>query len=179
MVDWRVRVLTPKYKLDGPYSILVFLGPVPDVASEWRNSETLAGSVEIFANSNPGQCENCRNHSGMITEGFVYLNHVLAMSDLESFEPHIVAPYLKDNLHWRVLKVCRASIIYRNGSMADEISLNLQQGEAVDIARDLPELKVSVVEVPVHFAPGDDMPRRMGNVKPHSMITAGRLGGAS
>lgn len=104
-VDWRVRILSPKYKLNGPYSILVFLGPVPERSSEWRNSEELVGSVEVFANSNAGHCENCRNNADLVYEGVVYLNHVLARSTLPSFEPHIVAPFLKENLHWRVVQV--------------------------------------------------------------------------
>lgn len=107
MVDWRVRVLTPKYKLHGPYSVLVFLGPVPpnSEAAEWRNAETLIGTVEVFANGNPDACANCRIHQDLTIEGVVYLNQALSMSDLPSFESSVVDPFLRDNLHWRVIKV--------------------------------------------------------------------------
>jgi len=157
MVDWRVRILTPKYKLGGSYSVLVFLGGVPEQVSEWRNSEELVGSVEVFANSAAGACENCRNHPDLTYEGVVYLNHVLARSSLQSFEPQVISPYLKDNLHWRVL----------------------QKGKVIDIPTQLPDLNVSVVEVPIHFAPGDAMPHRVGDVNHHATITAGKDGGAS
>jgi tyrosinase len=106
MVDWRVRILSPKYKLGGAYSILVFLGPVPEQISEWRNSGNLVGTVEVFANIQPDQCANCRSRPDLTIEGTVYLNQVLARSPLRTFEPQAVAAYLKENLHWRVTKVC-------------------------------------------------------------------------
>lgn len=105
MVDWRVRILAPKYKLGGAYSILVFLGPVPEQVSEWRNSGALVGTVEVFANIQPDQCANCRSRPDLTLEGTVYLNQALARSSLPTFEPQAVATYLKENLHWRVTKV--------------------------------------------------------------------------
>ena len=106
MVDWRVRILTPKYKLGGMYSILVFLGPVPQQISEWRDSEQLVGTVEVFANIQPKQCANCRSRPDLIVEGCVYLNQALARSSLGTFEPQAVVSYLEKNLHWRVTQVC-------------------------------------------------------------------------
>ena len=106
LVDWRVRVLTPKHKLGGTYSILIFLGPVPEEASEWRGAETLVGSVEVFATIRVDRCANCRGHTDLIIEGTVYLNQALARSPLQNYDPQVVAPYLKENLHWRVTKVC-------------------------------------------------------------------------
>lgn len=106
LVDWRVRVLTPKYKLGGPYSILFFLGPVPDQESQFRNAETLIGSVEVFANNRVDRCANCRGHSDLTYEGLVYLNHALSRSPIHEYNPSEVVPYLKQNLHWRVTQVC-------------------------------------------------------------------------
>lgn len=106
MVDWRVRVLTPKYKLGGTYSVLVFLGPVPEQISEWRNSKELVGTVEVFANIRPEQCANCRSRPDLTVEGWIHLNQALIRSPLHSFEPSVISPYLKENLHWRVTKVC-------------------------------------------------------------------------
>ena len=48
----------------------------------------------------------------------------------------------------------------------------------MDITSQLPELNVSVVEVPIHFAPGDQAPHRKGNVSHHPTVTSGRPGGA-
>jgi len=106
LLDWRVRVLTPKYKLGGPYSILFFLGPVPDQDSQFRNAETLIGSVEVFANNRVDRCANCRGHSELTYEGLVYLNQALARSPIHQYDPREVVPYLKKNLHWRVTQVC-------------------------------------------------------------------------
>lgn len=54
----------------------------------------------------------------------------------------------------------------------------MQKGQIVDIPSQLPELNVSVVEVPIRFEPGDEVPHRTGDVNQHKTVTSGRSGGA-
>lgn len=54
----------------------------------------------------------------------------------------------------------------------------LQKGQSVDIPSELPELNISVVEVPIQFVPGDMAPHRVGDVTQHTRVTTGRPGGA-
>ncbi len=90
----------------GGYSILIFLGEVPQDQEPWRSCSTFVGAHYAFVNSNPDQCGNCREQEELVVEGFVHLNEAIAKhSGLSSYEPSVVVPYLKNNLHWRVQSV--------------------------------------------------------------------------
>jgi tyrosinase len=101
--DWTVRIHFKKYELGGSFAVLIFLGEVPADPSEWRTAPTFVGSHHAFVNSAASQCNNCREQADIVVEGFVHLNSAIAArSGLSSFDPSVVAPYLKENLHWRV-----------------------------------------------------------------------------
>jgi tyrosinase len=104
--DWTVRIHFKKYELGGGFAVLIFLGQVPDDPSRWRNAPTFVGSHHAFVNSVASQCDNCRDQADLVIEGFVHLNSAIAeWSGLSSFEPSVVIPYLKENLHWRIQAV--------------------------------------------------------------------------
>jgi tyrosinase len=104
--DWTVRIHFKKYELGGSFAVLIFLGEVPGDASQWRTSRSLVGSHHAFVNSAASQCDNCRDQADLVVEGFVHLNSAIAAkSGLSSYEPDVVIPYLKDNLHWRIQAV--------------------------------------------------------------------------
>jgi tyrosinase len=106
--DWTARAEFQKYELGTGFSVLFFLGPVPDNSEEWRISPNFVGSIHAFVNSAAESCANCQNQQleALIIEGFVHLNHgIVEHSGLGSFEPDVVAPYLTQNLHWKVQKV--------------------------------------------------------------------------
>ena len=106
LYEWTARIECKKFELSSSYSVLIFLGQVPDDPKEWQVSPNLVGSHYAFVNSAAEECENCRNKADLVIEGFVHLNHgIVSHSGLHSLEPNVVAPYLTNNLHWRVLKV--------------------------------------------------------------------------
>jgi tyrosinase len=105
--DWACRIHCKKYELGGSFWVLIFLGDVPDDASQWRSCPSFVGGHYVFVNSSAEQCANCREQADVVTEGFVHLNKAIASrSKLPSFEPSVVSPYLKEKLHWRVQAVC-------------------------------------------------------------------------
>ena len=104
--DWTARVEFKKYELGSSFSVLIFIGQVPENPREWRVSPSFVGSHHAFVNSAASHCANCTNQQDLVVEGFVHLNRAIAQhSGLPSLDPEVVEPYLTQNLHWRVLKV--------------------------------------------------------------------------
>ena len=102
--DWTVRIHFKKYELGQSFAVLIFLGEVPEDASQWRGSPSFVGAHVAFVNSAANQCANCREQADVVSEGFVHLNRALARH-VSSYEPSVVVPYLRDNLHWRIQAV--------------------------------------------------------------------------
>ncbi|PBL03308.1 tyrosinase [Armillaria gallica] len=154
--DWTARIWVKKYALGGSFSVLIFLGEVPENPESWRTSPSFVGAHHAFVNSAADQCENCRNQADLVIEGFVHLNTAIAKrSGLGSFEPAVVEPYLKRELSWRVQKVDRT---------------------AADLS-DVPSLEVVVSATPLTLEPGAAFPT-LGECHYHHRITAGRPGGS-
>jgi tyrosinase len=104
--DWTVRIHVKKYELRESFTVLIFVGPVPDDPSHWRKASSYVGSHAAFVNGSADQCANCVAQADVLTEGFVHLNRALGRcSSLSSYEPQVVSPYLRENLHWRVQAV--------------------------------------------------------------------------
>jgi len=104
--DWSARIHAKKFELGHGYAVLVFLGEVPDDQDHWRACPSFVGAHCAFVNSHTDQCANCREQEELVVEGFVHLNEYIAKySGLSSYEPSVVTPYLKNNLHWRVQSV--------------------------------------------------------------------------
>jgi len=156
LYDWTARIHFKQYELGGSFAVLIFLGAVPEDPSQWRTCRTFVGSHHAFVNSAASQCDNCRGQADVVAEGFVHLTSAIAeRSGLSSYEPGVVAPYLKENLHWRVQAVDRTG---------------------VETTR-LPSLEVTVVSTPLTQAPGAIFPIP-GEPEYHHHITYGRQGGA-
>ena len=110
--DWTVRVRVKEHDLGTSFSVLFFLGELPNNEHPSRSSPSYVGSYDTFVNSALDSCENCQSRAdaGAIIEGYVHLNDKIAeVSDLDSFEPDKVSPYLKESLSWYVEKVCESS----------------------------------------------------------------------
>jgi tyrosinase len=104
--DWAARIHSQKFELGQGYAILIFLGEVPADEEHWRTCPSFVGAHCAFVNSATDQCANCREQEELVVEGFVHLNEAIAKySGLSSYEPSVVTPYLKNNLHWRVQSV--------------------------------------------------------------------------
>lgn len=154
--DWTARIHFKKYELGESFAVLLFLGEVPADASQWRTSPSFVGAHVAFVNSAADQCANCSEQADIVTEGFVHLNTAIAkLSGLSSFEPGVVTPYLRDNLHWRVQATDRTAV-------------------ALD---KLPSLEVTVAAIALTQEPGAIFPIA-GDPQYHHHITHGRTGGA-
>ncbi|KAI0251651.1 photo-regulated tyrosinase [Lactifluus subvellereus] len=154
--DWTVRVHFKKYELGQSFAVLIFLGEVPDDASRWRTCPSFVGAHVAFVNSAADQCGNCRQQADVVSEGFVHLNSTIARrSGLSSYEPNVVTPYLRDNLHWRIQGADRTAIAVER----------------------LPSLEVNVVQTTLTQEPGSVFPIA-GEPHYHHHITHGRPGGA-
>lgn len=113
LYDWTARVEFKKYELATSFSVLVFLGTVPEDPNDWLVSPNFVGAHHAFVNSKASACANCRSQSDIIEEGFVHLNRAIAKhSGLESLNPDTVVPYLTKELHWRVLKVLLSLLLF-------------------------------------------------------------------
>ncbi len=104
--DWAARIHAKKFELSHSYAVLIFLGEVPGDEEHWQTCPSFVGVHCAFVNSATDECANCREQEELVVEGFVHLNEAIAKhSDLSSYEPSVVTPYLKNNLHWRVQSV--------------------------------------------------------------------------
>ena len=106
--EWTARIEFKKYELGTSFSVLIFLGSVPDNPRELRTSPNYVGGHHAFVNSAANSCTNCRNQRDLVQEGFVHLNHgiIKHLGHTTSLEPNVIVPYLTKNLEWRVQKVC-------------------------------------------------------------------------
>lgn len=102
--DWTVHAKFKKFELGSSFSILFFIGPVPEDPSDWYTSPSFVGSVSAFVNSRPDRCANCASRINAEIESFVHLNeHILAnYPDLPSLDPEHVKDFLKSHLSWRI-----------------------------------------------------------------------------
>jgi tyrosinase len=156
--DWTARIHFKKFELGHGFTVLLFLGDVPEDPSKWRTSPSFVGAHVAFVNTAADQCANCREQADLqaVAEGFVHLNKAIAkLSGVSSFEPRYITPYLKDNLHWRV-------------QATDRTAVSLDK---------LPSLEVTVAAILLTQTPGSHFPTA-GEPQYHHHITHGRQGGA-
>ena len=106
--DWTARIEFKKYELLTSFTMIFFVGEVPDDPQSWLVSPNLVGTYHAFVNSAARRCANCRDQTDLVVEGFVHLNRgIERLSKLPNFESGRVAQYLQDpsNLKWRVQRV--------------------------------------------------------------------------
>ncbi|KZV73173.1 photo-regulated tyrosinase [Peniophora sp. CONT] len=149
--DWTVRIQVDKHALPSTFSVLIFLGDVPEDSKKWRKAPSFVGSFSAFAHS------MARHRGGpQLAQGFVHLNRVLARTpDVHGFDPEDVQPYLREHLQWRVM--CA------DGTVVDPGSLE--------------SLEVVSIGTPVKLQPGAELPD-YGEPNYYYDITEGKPGGA-
>ena len=107
-LDWFIRVRVKKFQLKQSFTILFFLGPVPDKVEDWRPSQYLIGSHSEFVNSDPEHCTNCKDNINIITEGFIDLDDSLErLGQGQVVEEKEIEDYIEKNIHWRIQLVSR------------------------------------------------------------------------
>ncbi|KAI0330497.1 tyrosinase [Cubamyces sp. BRFM 1775] len=114
--EWTVRIRVKKYTLGRSFSVLIFLGSVPEHPDEWITSPTYVGAHHAFVNSVPQRCANCVRRTSVTIEGFVHLNEAISRhTSAHFFEPEVMKWYLQRELSWRVRRM--------DGSLVDPDSL--------------------------------------------------------
>jgi hypothetical protein len=108
--EWMARVRVQQFSLGQSFEVFLFLDEPPNRASEWYSARNLAGSVPIFTNSLPDQCENCRMNIDAFAEGVTTLTSSLNSrstpgSGLNMNDNSSVEAYLRANLKVGVQKV--------------------------------------------------------------------------
>lgn len=98
MDEWTARIRCNENEVGGSFSVLFFIGVVPEDPKQWAKSASCVGVHDVFVGSGSIQDE-------AEIEGFVDLNESLKKSGIISLTPDAVVPFLKDELHWRVQNV--------------------------------------------------------------------------
>jgi tyrosinase len=104
-LDWFIRVRVKKFQFGQSFTILFFLGSVPEDIAEWRTSPHLVGSHSEFVNSDPEHCANCKDNANLITEGFVGLDDLLERLGHATSSEEEIEKYIHDQIHWRIQKI--------------------------------------------------------------------------
>lgn len=152
--DWTARVEFKKFEIGHSFSVLLFLGSIPEKPEDYLTSTNFIGAHHAFVNSSPSHCENCQNQAELVEEGFVHLSRgILHFGQLDSLDAEVVEPYLAKELHWRAVK-------------ADAVT-----------PVEIPSLEVSVYSTPLTYPRGSAFPIA-GHTHRHNGITHGRRGGS-
>lgn len=120
--NWTVRIRFNQYEIGGSFSVMLFLLDIPTRPEDYHTSSNYAGAFHAFVNDAAAECTNCQNQAEAGVEGFVHIDNTIldAFKRLEQspdttqldptqlakkLDPSAVVPFLKENLHWRILKV--------------------------------------------------------------------------
>lgn len=104
--DWTAHVKFKHFELNGSFSVIFFLGPVPEDHTTWETAPNTIGVRSAFVNRSAARCGNCVARSDMLEEGCVPLDDgIIKHSGLTHLGPETVVPYLTENLNWRVVMV--------------------------------------------------------------------------
>ena len=97
--DWTVRIQSSVGALNSSYTVLLFIGPIPEDAGDYHVSSSYVGSHSVWTSA-------LMHDDAAVAESFVHLNDALSQrSGLSSTDPEVVEPFLTQNIGWRVVKV--------------------------------------------------------------------------
>jgi len=159
-VEYICTLKGPKHILEQTYIVHVFLGEFLPATNTWSTQSALVGTFTVFGKALTTGCEKCARdaEADLEVSGTVNLTGALVKEvedgRLGSVERENVIPYLRRNLHWRV--------ILANGT---------------EKSRDeVPHLKVGVVSTVVNL-PAGRRPEFSGEYIVHTEVTEGRPAG--
>ncbi|RFN51310.1 di-copper centre-containing protein [Fusarium flagelliforme] len=179
--DYVVDIVYDKFALNGRgYRIDIFIGKVPPHAPyNFQEVDSLVGQVVNFSSEVPAAdirgCDNCRKQQAekVQSTGRVILTNALitrfknqlahtpsrenGVAVLAGMDPDNVIPFLRDNLHWRVTSM----------------------GKDINIASQLPSLKVSLGVGKADFYADRTKMSRFYDYKDAHIVTEGHPGGAT
>jgi tyrosinase len=112
---WSARVRSKQFEVGGSFSVLIFLGNVPENSREWLTSSTYVGSFHALVNRTPEMCANCQTQADVGISGVVHLNEAIVKThdsdNQASLHPDYVVPRLTKELSWRVLKASAFAVV--------------------------------------------------------------------
>ncbi|KZV89647.1 hypothetical protein EXIGLDRAFT_650015 [Exidia glandulosa HHB12029] len=99
-LEWSVHVVSKEHELGQSYTVLFFLGAVPESIEDWRSSDSLLGLH--VSHTRTGDVPEEHDHQ---IESFIPLQRALKRkSGLPALTSDLVVPYLRNSLRWRVQK---------------------------------------------------------------------------
>lgn len=102
MLEWAARIRCDQYELGGSFSVLIFIGSVPDDPKQWETSESCVGIYDVYT----GKPSDSPGEGDAEVQGFVSLNEgILKHSGASTLTPDVVVPFLTSELNWRVQNV--------------------------------------------------------------------------
>ena len=101
MLEWTARVRCSQSELGRSFSVILFIGNVPDDPEQWVTSSSCVGFSDVYADSNSHKDNGEDGVQDFVVLNDGLLNH-FAPSQLT---PEVVALFLKTELHWRVHNV--------------------------------------------------------------------------
>ncbi|KAK0651104.1 hypothetical protein B0T16DRAFT_403180 [Cercophora newfieldiana] len=107
--DWSVNIRATKHVLGKPYQVIVFDGPFNPDPARWTSEYNKVDTVAVLGQGGDTACAKCREDQAHDTAvaGVVSLTSALIQDymegELASLKPEHVVPFLRTNLHWRVL----------------------------------------------------------------------------
>ncbi|KAK3372444.1 hypothetical protein B0H63DRAFT_551021 [Podospora didyma] len=146
--EWITNIRVKKQAMDGPFSIHLFIGTVPDNPEDWILAPSHVGTVGVFAASDDGV--NYRmSMSQLEVSSTIPLTTSLVkkvmLGELSSLEPRDVEPYLRRNIQKRILSV---------------------SGKVLDTSR-IRDLRIHIVSSVVHAPATEEELPSWGRVEEH------------
>jgi hypothetical protein len=103
MLEWSVWIRCNEFELGGSFSVLIFVGRVPDDPKQWMSSSSCVGIHDVYTGS---ASHGSDGQEDTEVEGYVHLNGgLLERMGTSELMPAVVVPFLKRELHWRILNV--------------------------------------------------------------------------
>lgn len=108
--EWTARVRCNEHEVGGSFSVLLFLGPIPERKEDWRRSPSYVGMHGVYTGGYGGyggyQQLEIEDEGAREVEGYIKLNEALVKANLpRSLSDKDVVPYLRRHLDWRIQKV--------------------------------------------------------------------------
>ena len=171
MLEWTARIRCNECELGGSFSVLIFIGMVPDDPKQWGSSPSCVGIHDVYVGKTSR--DNASQEEAEV-EGFVALNEgLLKHYGVNELTPNVVVPFLKNELHWRVQNVsCMFMYLLRSPCPDFPSSFQMKGVEA-----HLQSLEVVVLATPTLRVPGETFPS-FGEPHFYHDVTHGRPGGS-
>ena len=151
ILEWTARIRCDEHELGGSFSVLIFLGEVPDDPKQWATSASCVGIHDVYTSRTSAR-DHSASQADAEVEGFVPLNEgLLEHSGANELTPDVVLPFLKNHLCWRVQDV---SSVYH----CDVSFLKLCSVKMKGTAAQMLSLEIVVLATPISQVPGETFP---------------------